>query len=335
MVTGLCAWCGKEYTADNSRTKCCSRECGHKYAGSRKKGKITKDYGNANCQYCGKKLTRSQMKRKNAFCSNSCGTKAYFSSNAADAERKERTDDFKNRFAELFGNEFQYVSGFVDCDKLVVIKCVKCQTERETSAQCVRRKRIAPCSLCLSIKRTEANAEAQRIKGEAQDAIMLSREHERELKTKQKSEEYIKAHTHTHVCSECGDTFTSITGRSKYCSNVCANRHNNHNKELKRRSRLKENGAIDWSVTLTKLIKRDKNTCHICGGKCNINDKYIDEQGTVICNNNYPSIDHIKAVVNGGTHSWENVKLAHRWCNSAKSDSDTYETKTGQMALAI
>lgn len=34
----------------------------------------------------------------------------------------------------------------------------------------------------------------------------------------------------------------------------------------------------------------------------------------------YPSIDHIIPVSHGGTHTWDNVELAHRYCNGVKSD---------------
>ena len=35
----------------------------------------------------------------------------------------------------------------------------------------------------------------------------------------------------------------------------------------------------------------------------------------------YPSIDHVIPLSKGGTHSWDNVKLAHFSCNSAKGAS--------------
>ena len=44
-------------------------------------------------------------------------------------------------------------------------------------------------------------------------------------------------------------------------------------------------------------------------------------KGTVICGPMYPSIDHIYPVSKGGMHAWNNVQLAHRKCNTYKSDS--------------
>ena len=35
---------------------------------------------------------------------------------------------------------------------------------------------------------------------------------------------------------------------------------------------------------------------------------------------NYPTIDHVMPLAKGGMHSWDNVRLAHHGCNSAKGD---------------
>jgi 5-methylcytosine-specific restriction endonuclease McrA len=55
----------------------------------------------------------------------------------------------------------------------------------------------------------------------------------------------------------------------------------------------------------------------LCGEKCNWDDiEYKD--GKAKAGESYPSIDHIIPLSKGGTQSWENVKLAHRHCNSIK-----------------
>ena len=52
-----------------------------------------------------------------------------------------------------------------------------------------------------------------------------------------------------------------------------------------------------------------------------------------IAGNMYPSIDHVIAVANGGTHEWSNVKLAHRICNSNKNAETVHEAENGQLML--
>lgn len=77
---------------------------------------------------------------------------------------------------------------------------------------------------------------------------------------------------------------------------------------------------VDRDITLDKVFKKNKGRCHICGKECDIND-YIVKDGAFIAGNYYPSIDHVIPLAKGGQHSWDNVKLAHRICNSLKKDS--------------
>ena len=90
--------------------------------------------------------------------------------------------------------------------------------------------------------------------------------------------------------------------------------------ELQRDNRIKNNGATDKDITLEKLYIRDKGICYICNNKCNYDDYKITDKGYFIAGNSYPSIEHIKPLSKGGTHTWNNVRLACRLCNSIKKD---------------
>ena len=57
----------------------------------------------------------------------------------------------------------------------------------------------------------------------------------------------------------------------------------------------------------------------ICGRPCDYEDYTVDGD-IFIAGNWYPSIDHVIPVSKGGRHSWDNVKLAHRLCNTVKSN---------------
>lgn len=37
----------------------------------------------------------------------------------------------------------------------------------------------------------------------------------------------------------------------------------------------------------------------------------------------------------GGAHTWDNVRIAHRMCNSVKSDNIYVEEANGQLRLAV
>ena len=78
--------------------------------------------------------------------------------------------------------------------------------------------------------------------------------------------------------------------------------------------------ADKYNTSLSdEVIKRFGLTCALCGEKCDTNDfKIID--GTVVCGNLYPSLDHIIPMAKGGSHTWDNVQIAHRRCNSLKGD---------------
>ena len=87
-----------------------------------------------------------------------------------------------------------------------------------------------------------------------------------------------------------------------------------------RETRAKANGKIDWTVNLQDLIERDGGVCALCGEPVDAND-YIMDGETFIAGNNYPSVDHIIPLSRGGCHTWNNVQLAHRVCNSRKGNA--------------
>ena len=83
--------------------------------------------------------------------------------------------------------------------------------------------------------------------------------------------------------------------------------HYNH-----RRSRLlRTNGPWD-DIGLPDLHERDGGICHICGEP--VPPHYDKNSGDGW------SMDHVVPISRGGTHTWDNVKLAHRRCNSKKND---------------
>lgn len=126
-------------------------------------------------------------------------------------------------------------------------------------------------------------------------------------------------------CIECGKEFISFSKQQVICKDC----HNKQEKErIKANKRLREakakkNGKIEWNISLEKLMQRDDNICKICGRQVDIEDYYYTNEGYFIAGDNYPSIDHIIPLAKGGTHTWNNVQLAHRYCNSIKCDNIT------------
>ena len=113
-------------------------------------------------------------------------------------------------------------------------------------------------------------------------------------------------------CKECGKHYTTTRSTRKYCTDICNERYRNRQKETTRRKRIMMNGKVDWNISIERLLKRDGHTCYLCGEVVNTTVDTNDD-----C---YPSIEHIIPISKGGTHTWGNVKIAHRYCNSIKSD---------------
>ena len=118
-----------------------------------------------------------------------------------------------------------------------------------------------------------------------------------------------------HECVICKNKYIAHHPFSKYCSGSCSRKAE---RERTGRPKHRYKGiTIDKDITLKKLAARDHNQCQICGLLVDWND-YIKTDKTTICGDMYPSIDHIRPISLGGMHSWGNVQLAHRGCNTKK-----------------
>ena len=78
----------------------------------------------------------------------------------------------------------------------------------------------------------------------------------------------------------------------------------------RRRALMFGNGPVE-KIGLEELFSRDDGLCGIC--KIHLED---NEKG---------SIDHIIPLSLGGTHTWNNVQLAHLSCNIMKGDKLDYK----------
>ena len=118
-----------------------------------------------------------------------------------------------------------------------------------------------------------------------------------------------------HICNECGNVFMPEYGNKRrgFCSDECGSRHANRNRKHIRRERF--NVAFRQCVYKAQIYRRDGFRCQICNGKVNMKAQVPHPLA--------PTIDHIIALANGGTHEPSNVRLAHFICNSIKGDRTT------------
>lgn len=221
-------------------------------------------------------------------------------------ERK--IDALKYYITKINENGFDYIDGYQDNESPLRVKCRKCGVERTITGNYLARKNRSNKFTCKECEQREREKREQRKRELKRTAIKL------------KDIEFTQNETIVMTCKECGNTFFLYEkrGATLYCTTECARRYANRTHWENRRAKVK-NALVDNDISLERLIKRDNNVCYLCGKECNCND-YVMQGDTFIAGNYYPSIDHVQPLAKGGLHSWNNVRLAHRICNTIKSD---------------
>lgn len=239
------------------------------------------------CGICGKEFTPNAHNQK--YCRIECQRKA-------NRTPKGELDESKAIEYVSRHDGWEYVGGYTGCDGQMYIKHNECGTVYLKSCITVRSSPKLECKCCEDLKREEAKKQ-KRVQAE------IRRLHSPVKKFKQ---------IETKECTVCGAFFVGRS--SKYCSDECArkvaNRYSSEKKEIKRK---RARTAHSNEITVQSLYRRDNGICWICGGKCDITADGND--------NNYPSVDHIIPVSLGGKDEWDNVRLAHRICNSLRGNS--------------
>lgn len=69
--------------------------------------------------------------------------------------------------------------------------------------------------------------------------------------------------------------------------------------------------AGDKGIHWSKVGERDGWRCHICG-------RTVEQRAGGAKAPKGATVDHLIPIADGGTHTWENVALAHRRCNVSR-----------------
>jgi 5-methylcytosine-specific restriction endonuclease McrA len=91
--------------------------------------------------------------------------------------------------------------------------------------------------------------------------------------------------------------------------------------EQHRRRAAKRNAKVE-KVNAIDIFNRDNWTCQLCGEPVQRDAKVPHFLA--------PTLDHIVPLAKGGSHTKENLQLAHFICNSRKSDREV-----GQFSLSV
>ena len=214
---------------------------------------------------------------------------------------KNSEEDAARKIRDKSNGLLEYVSGYTIKEKPVKVRCLVCGGEFERTFHNLTTKGGVTCPHCVE---------------RARAAKIIKQDQERDKRKRKAEINKIRNAKQMRlvVCASCGEMFTTWSTVKVYCSNECCKRANMSTRGSD--DRLNKSNIIDRDITLDKLFTRDKGVCQICGGKCDRSDYTVNENGVFIAGNSYPSKDHIIPLQNGGKHSWDNVRLAHRSCNS-------------------
>ena len=144
---------------------------------------------------------------------------------------------------------------------------------------------------------------------------------------------HITKHYSKGECNRCYRRKEYLRNRITYLSRF--KRHYKDNKEYyknkkNKRRVLKYNSEYVY-INIYNIYKRDRFKCGICGLRVNTKLKHPHPYS--------PSLDHIIPLSKGGSHTPDNVQLAHLRCNISKGSKTgftkllTHDYKSGKMGV--
>lgn len=298
-----CEYCGKEF--QGRKRKYCDSECRESADKENKRNKYTGKRQEF-CIQCGCELPKFKTK----FCSHRCEL----------INRGKILDHgLLEKVCPICGKSFTtYKSRKITCSDECSVAYHNKNKKKDRERYANRHPNYISAEerhiMSLERKAKLDKDKALKAKNKAKERQKILAEKE---KIKQANIQYWQQYNEEHVCVVCGKKYIAHHPFSKYCSKKCERK--THPKD---RKRLKGK-IVDKDITLIKVAKKYNNICQICGLKVEWTDKQCIN-GTTICGEYYPSIDHIQPLSKGGLHCWDNVWLAHRKCNSYKSDKIMY-----------
>lgn len=257
------------------------------------------------CECCGKEFeTRTHNKK---FC---CTEHERIATRERSRHNKNADESNAIETLSKHNTDWEYIGGYTGSEGSMVIRH-KCGFTTRKSCETIRHKGKLKCLLCEQKEKEERtkNKEIEKKKKQLE-----------QTKRREVTQFYKPARNYqiqsAKSCAICGGFFI---GRGKYCCSECSQEYQKHYMNMKKSKRRKKSFTDESkTISLKKLYERDHGTCWICGGQC---DYEADPNS-----NEYPSIDHVKPICEGGKDSWNNIKLAHRICNSLRY-SESLKTK--------
>lgn len=322
-----CPVCGKPFSTYDAKQKTCSLACGRRHAAELRSGFPVKGNVERNKEISrlrGKGLSYTEISTEMglslATVTEVCRRYGYRKPKNTEHEHERHRVEQERYFATWLSDNapsFEYVSGYENTKGRVEIRCLNCGTvvtkSVETMRGAKRSGRKITCPHCKEVG--QQYAADLRIK--MKELLERHAEVSKQLKKANAEAEHESKRLHK-TCPICGKEFQTFKPRQKYCCPKCKDRA--YWKAHRKEKRFDKSKIVDKDITLEKLFMRDSGVCYLCGKPCNYDD-FVIKDGTWICGDTYPSIDHVTPRAAGGEHAWANVRLAHRRCNMEKSDS--------------
>ncbi len=221
--------------------------------------------------------------------------------------------NWDKRVLEVLGGRFELVSWILtdNGESRLKVKCTTCGAEKEISSISLRSRqsnRIVSCGICSHLEAEQRHKQEQ----EKREFEKNEKQRLREVRKLKKAKQI------SFTFCECGKI---IPNGTKYCDD-CREKHKRKSqrqierrKEHKRRTRIGK--TFDRGITLEKLYDRDQGICYLCNRTCDWGD-FQKINGAFVVGGSYPTVEHLIPLCKGGTHTWNNIKLACHSCNSKK-----------------
>jgi hypothetical protein len=328
-ITLTCQGCGKAFESGMSSAKWCSSSCrdrakrydgvDHAFVNRRHRGRWSRT-----CQACGKKFIAGT--RKANCCSEACRHKRRQKLAGGFVSSQSNCDHCQSPFLAKHPNQRF-------CGEPCRLESRKVEFSCKGCGQTVRRepRLVGYCS--HGCKRSH-NASLQRIAG--QILILQGPRPTRPAKpklikgctccgrsfhAKQANSKYCSLRCRFMVekgggirlfeCEGCGKEGIKICAfEPRYCSKACSKRTQKRNRKDRQRA-TRTSKRID-KIPIGKLISRDGGRCYHCGDQVRLDVELTHPLA--------PTRDHFIPLARGGSHTWDNLVLAHRQCNCEKRD---------------
>ena len=122
------------------------------------------------------------------------------------------------------------------------------------------------------------------------------------------------------VCSQCSSTFKAWGSLAQLCEPCRSHNTKAQRKWMKIKRKHRMTGG-STKISPARLYERDDRMCALCHRVTDHPRVWQQWKANKRWMPNAPTVDHIIPLAKGGTHTWDNVQLAHWSCNSDKSDA--------------